>query len=53
MNALDTNRITHFAPYKVWKEGNEYRFETDYDLLYAVSFELEPMMGDIPAYWGC
>ena len=51
MNSLDTNRITHFAPYKVWKDGDEFRFETDYGILYAVNFEPEPMFGGLPAYW--
>lgn len=51
MNELDTNRIARFAPYNVWREGDEYRFETDYGLLYAVSFEPEAMFGDLPAYW--
>ena len=27
INSLDTNRITHFAPYKVWSTGEEYKFE--------------------------
>jgi len=51
MNALDTNRITRVAPYRVWREEDEYRFETDYGILYAVNFEPESMLGGIPAYW--
>ncbi len=51
MNVLDTNRITRFAPYRVWSEDNEYRFETDNGILYAVNFEPESMLGGIPAYW--
>ncbi len=50
MKPLDTNRITRIAPYRVWSEGDEYRFETDYGILYAVNFEPEIMLG-IPAYW--
>ena len=51
MNALDTNRISHFAPYRVWAEDCEYRFETEHGILYAVSFEQENMLEGIPAYW--
>lgn len=51
MNALDTNRITRIAPYRVWGEAGEYRFETDHGILYAVNFEPESMLGGIPAYW--
>lgn len=51
MNALDINRISHFAPYRVWMERDEYRFETEHDILYAVSFEEENMFEGIPAYW--
>ena len=51
MNALDTNRITRIAPYRVWSESGEYRFETDHGILYAVNFEPESMLGGIPAYW--
>lgn len=51
MNALDINRIARFSPYNVWREGEEYRFETENGILYAVSFESESMFGDIPAYW--
>lgn len=51
MNALDINRISRFAPYRVWVENDEYRFETDHDILYAVNFEQEDMLEGIPAYW--
>jgi hypothetical protein len=51
MNALDINRIARFSPYNVWREGEEYRFETENGILYAVSFESESMFGEIPAYW--
>jgi hypothetical protein len=32
-------------------DENEFRFETDYGILYAVNFEPERMFGDVPAYW--
>ena len=51
MNKLDTNRICHYAPYKVWQDGEELRFETEHDILYAVNFEPENMLANIPAYW--
>ena len=51
MKALDTNRITRIAPYRVWSESGEYRFETDHGILYAVNFEPESMFSGIPAYW--
>ena len=51
MNPLDINQITRVAPYRVWREADEYRFETDYGILYAVNFEPESIFGDIPAYW--
>jgi len=51
MNQLDVNRICHYAPYKVWQDGKELRFETEHDILYAVNFEPENSFGDIPSYW--
>ena len=51
MNVLDTNRISRLAPYRVWAEDDEYRFETDHGILYAVSFDQEDMLEGIPAYW--
>ena len=29
MNSLDVTRINIYAPYKVWSNGEIYRFETD------------------------
>ena len=51
MNALDVNRIARYAPYNVWREGDEFRFETDHGILYAVNFEPESLFAGIPAYW--
>lgn len=51
MNDLDISRITHYAPYKVWKVDDEYRFETDNGILCAVNFEPESMFGGLDAYW--
>lgn len=51
MNQLNINSISHFAPYKVWTEDGEYRFETDYGVLFAVEFKEEEHFGGLPAYW--
>lgn len=41
MTALDVTRINIYAPYKVWSDGDIYRFETDHDIKYLVDFELD------------
>ena len=51
MNRLDTNLISQFAPYKVWIEGDEYRFETDYGILYGISFDPEEVGVNLKGYW--
>lgn len=51
MNLLNINSISRFAPYKVWTEDGEYRFETDHGILYAVEFKEEEHFGGLPAYW--
>lgn len=40
MNSLDVTRINIYAPYKVWSNGEIYRFETDNGIKYLVDFEL-------------
>ncbi len=39
MNPLNVNRINIYAPYKIWSDGEIYRFETDYGIRYLVDFE--------------
>jgi hypothetical protein len=36
MNSLDVTRINIYAPYKVWSNGEIYRFETDNGIKYLV-----------------
>lgn len=50
MKELNVGQINIYAPYKIWKDGDVYRFETDYGIGYLVDFELD----DNPyytAYW--
>jgi hypothetical protein len=51
MNALDLDRLFLDCPYPVRKDGEEYSFKTDYDIVYAVSFKDESFFSPIPAYW--
>ena len=41
MNALDVTRINIYAPYKIWSNGDIYRFESDNGIKYLVDFELD------------
>jgi len=41
METLNVTRININAPYKVWNEGDIYRFETDNGIKYLVDFELD------------
>ena len=41
MKNLDVTRINIYAPYKVWSDGEIYRFETDNGIKYLVDFELD------------
>ena len=41
MNALDVTRINIYAPYKIWSDGDIYRFETDNGIKYLVDSELD------------
>ena len=51
MKPLDTQRLLLNSPYTVESVGDEYRFKTDYNILYAVSFKEEEFFSPIPAYW--
>lgn len=51
MNQLSIERINEYAPYKVEDEDGQYIFETDYGILYGVSFDEDSMPGSLKAYW--
>ena len=51
MNLLDLTHINIYAPYSIWREGDQYRFKTDYDILYSISFDKEIAFGSVSAYW--
>ena len=51
MKKLDINNISRYSPYRVWMDGDEYLFESEHGILYAVNFEPEEMFGGITAYW--
>ena len=51
MNALDTGRLQLAAPYTIVKEGEEYFFRTENDILYAVSFQEYDGIQGLKAYW--
>ena len=51
MNSLNLFRINQFSPYEVELVDDEYLFETDHNIQYAVSFDLETISDSIIAYW--
>lgn len=51
MRALDISRLQITSPYVVVKQGDEYLFRTDSDILYAVSFQQYDGISGITAYW--
>ena len=50
MFSLNTSRININAPYKVWSDGDMYRFESDRNIKYLVDFELDSNPY-FTAYW--
>ena len=51
MNTLDLNLINAHSEYLVWLSPNgKYLFRTDYNILYAVDFELDSNL-NFTAYW--
>ncbi|MBP3788148.1 MAG: hypothetical protein J6I52_00835 [Prevotella sp.] len=50
MFSLNTSRININAPYKVWSDGDMYRFESDHNIKYLVDFELDSNPY-FTAYW--
>ncbi len=51
MNPLNIERLFLDCPYAVSKNGEDYTFKTDYDIVYAVDFKEETSFSPIPAYW--
>lgn len=51
MRVLDIGRLQITSPYAVVKQGDEYLFRTDSDILYAVSFQPYDGISGITAYW--
>lgn len=51
MNSLNIARINERSPYEVWQssEGN-FNFQTDFDVLYRISFRIEQTIWDDGAY---
>lgn len=41
ITALDITRINIYSPYKIWSDGDIYRFETDHGIKYLVDFDLD------------
>ena len=41
MEALSIARINITAPYKVWNEGETYRFETEHGISYVIDFDID------------
>ena len=51
MKPLDLARVNSLAPYQIVFEDGEFRFETDHDIRYAISFDTEIIEDEIRTYW--
>lgn len=51
MTPLNLTHINIHSPYIIWREGEQYRFRTDNDILYSVSFDREIAFDVVSAYW--
>lgn len=51
MTPLNLPQINLQSPYVIWEKDSRYYFKTDYDILYAISFDEEEMWVDEDAYW--
>lgn len=52
MKSFNLTRINRLSPYRVDLGDNELVFKTDYDILYSVWFEEQPVPGiEAKAYW--
>ena len=51
MNTLNLSRINESSPYEVWQTSKgDYNFQTDFDVLYRISFRIEQTIWDDGAY---
>lgn len=51
MNPIDLKIVNVYSPYAVWFDDDVYYFKTDFDILYAVSFDEEGIFVEDAAYW--
>lgn len=52
MKSFNLTRINRLSPYRVELGDNELVFKTDYDIIYSVWFEEQPVPGiEAKAYW--
>lgn len=51
MIPLDLASVNLRSPYTVWSNAERYYFKTDFDILYAVSFDFEDVLMKESAYW--
>lgn len=51
MNTLNIARINERSPYEVWQSSEgDYNFQTEFDVLYRISFRIEQTIWDDGAY---
>lgn len=51
MNALNLARINELSPYEVWQTSTgDFNFQTDFGVLYRISFRIEQTIWDDGAY---
>lgn len=51
MNTLNLTRINELSPYEVWQTSEgDFNFQTDFDVLYRISFRIEQTIWDDGAY---
>lgn len=51
MIPLDLDKLNARSPYTVWRQRDELRFKTDYDIVYSIDFEREHSYTDCNAFW--
>lgn len=50
MKDLNLTRLNTSSPYSFWRDGEIYYLKTDFDIVYAVSFDQETVRG-YDTYW--
>ena len=51
MNTLNLARINELSPYEVWQTSEgDFNFQTDFNVLYRISFRIEQTIWDDGAY---